>query len=89
MNVVHKYSLVQCDLQSVMLPIGAEILSVQEQHGCWQLWALVDSQLPPVERRKIRIAGTGHPICEPLKRFINTFQMCNGALVFHAFEVKE
>lgn len=89
MNTVFKYPLMQADLQTVMLPVGAEILSVQEQHGGWQLWALVDPQAPVTERRKIRIAGTGHPIYENLKKYINTFQMHGGMLVFHAFEVRE
>lgn len=87
MNTVFKYSLMVCDTQNIQLPVGSEILHVQEQHGQWQLWALVDPHCGVFEMRNIRIAGTGHPITQPIKRFINTFTMEGGALVFHAFEV--
>lgn len=89
MNVVFKYSLAQCDVQTVTLPVGSEILSVQDQQGSWQLWALVDPQASVFEPRKIRIAGTGHLIHENIKKHISTFQMHDGALVFHAFELWE
>ena len=42
--------------------------------------------------RHFRLSGTGHPLGEDYLRIINyigTFQMENGALVFHLFEIKK
>jgi hypothetical protein len=66
------------------MPEGAEILTVQMQNGEPCLWALVDAHLPTTNR-KILIRGTGHD-ASGVGRYISTFQMKGGALVFHAFE---
>lgn len=93
MRVVYKYDFVlgqpPDDIVTVSLPRGAMILMVEEQHGEFKLWALVDPSLPNVER-KFRIAGTGHPIeiAANLKH-INSMKLQDGALVFHIFEVLE
>lgn len=72
----------------IEMPNGARILSVQVQNGVPVLWALVDPDAP-LKRRDIRVYGTGHSIrleVEDLE-YLGTFQMHDGALVFHAFEV--
>ena len=72
---------------AISMPVGAQVLSVQMQHGEAQLWALVDPKSP--ERlRKFRVVGTGHPIEGDPGVFIDTFQMNQGDLVFHVFEVE-
>ncbi len=85
-RAVYKYPLRAVDNQAVDLPIGATLLAVQEQYGQPCLWALVDTDAGHLPRR-IRIHGTGHPIenADALK-YIATFQLSGGALVFHAFE---
>ncbi|GAJ02446.1 unnamed protein product, partial [marine sediment metagenome] len=43
------------------------------------------------ETRYFRLSGTGHPLGEDYLRiidYIGTFQMENGALMFHLFEIK-
>lgn len=93
MKRVYKYKEKLNDIVTFTLPCGAEILSVyvQDDHsGEVCLWALVDPELLPSINRKIRIAGTGHPIedaPQKYRKYINTFTMMNGALWFHAFEV--
>lgn len=84
---VYKYVLRVDDSQSVEMPSGAEILCVQTQRGDVCLWALVNPNNSPEERR-FRIAGTGHPADEcSANRYIGTVQMMSGALVWHVFEV--
>lgn len=86
MITIYKYPLKVTDGQTVTMPAGAELLSVQVQNGIACLWAKVDTGLGN-ENRIIHIYGTGHPIENglPLK-YISTFQTLNGELVFHAFE---
>lgn len=62
------------------------MLSIQEQNGMPQLWALCD-ETADYEQRKIAIYGTGNPMPDDTGDYISTFQMHNGTLVFHAFEV--
>lgn len=88
---VWKYPLPVADDVSIGLPAGARPLSVQVQDGQPCLWALVDPS-NPIEPRRFRIAGTGHPLWpDDLDSLIHisTFQLHDGALVFHVFEVRQ
>ena len=85
MKRVFKYPLEVTDFQDVNLPLGAEILKVEMQQNCLQMWALVDDDVTYFSFRKIRIAGTGHVI-EGNMKYISTFFMADGSLVFHVFE---
>lgn len=86
MKRIFKYALPVTDEVRIAMPKGAEILSIQVQHGTPQIWALVDPQAPD-ERRHFRVIGTGHPIEDHANlRYIATFQYAGG-LVFHVFEV--
>lgn len=71
--------------KSISMPKGAEILSVQEQHGKTCIWAMVNPNAP-LEIRKIVIYGTGHVLPNDPGQFIGTFQLQSGAYVFHMFE---
>lgn len=89
MNVVWKYTLIVDDNLNVELPLGAKVLSVQEQFGEPQMWVLVNQEQSTYETRKFRLAGTGHPIKENNISFIGTFQLYNGGFVGHLFEINE
>jgi hypothetical protein len=67
------------------MPDGAQVLTVQMQHGEPQLWALVDPVAPTV-KRVFNIYGTGHSMGDRTGSYIGTFQMDGGSLVFHVFE---
>lgn len=83
---IYKYPLKVTDWQFVTMPENAKILCVQMQYGEPCLWAMVDPDAVP-KMRKIHIFGTGHPISSDLNlTHIDTFQMHEGALVFHVFE---
>jgi len=88
-KTIYKYLLSVTDLQEVSLPIGAEILTIQTQGETACMWALVDPNEMQKEIRYIEIFGTGHRInCDMGvdRKYISTFQMIDGRLVFHAFE---
>ena len=89
MNSVFKYTIPVEDCFSLDLPKGAKILTVQEQHGEPQLWALVNKNKPN-EKRNFRLAGTGHPIKESPETmdYIGTFQLAGGGFIGHVFEIK-
>lgn len=82
MKRIYKYPLTVTDNQTVPMPKGAEILTVQVQGGTPCLWAMVDLR-EPEEDRRILTYGTGH-IVDLEGRYIGTYQM--SALVFHVFE---
>ena len=85
--VVYKYILQMADTQEIELPEGAEILSVQLQHGGLTLWALVNPDIDKVIRT-IEILTTGNEAYDHSRKFINTVQLAEGSLVYHFFERK-
>ena len=88
MTTIWKFSLVVVDEQSIEMPYGAEILTVQMQKGIPCLWAKVDPQ-NKITTRKIAMHGTGHTCREDLGKYIGSFQMHNENLIFHTFEVQD
>lgn len=77
---------VEPDEFTVDMPRGGKVLSVAAQRDRVQMWALVDPGAAK-ETRRFRLAGTGHALsCPEELRFIGTFQMHGGSLVFHLFE---
>ena len=84
---IWKYPLEVVPQQTVEMPFGSKILTVQVQQETPCLWALVDPGLYTV-RREIHIVGTGHELEISLSalKYINTFQQANGSLVWHVFE---
>ncbi len=90
MQTIHKYRLSAGSDTAVMMPEGADVLTVQMQHGRPCLWAVVDLEAP-LERRHFLTYGTGHPLSEGLGgdlTYVGTYQMEDGALVFHVFELR-
>ena len=90
MKTIWKFELTIDGKQTISIPAGATILTIQIQNGIPCLWALVDPSTEEKEHRVIQIIGTGHPIKENdfwrSYKYISTFQFMNGALVLHAFE---
>lgn len=90
MRTIYKYPIFEAaaGYETLQLPAGAQVLSVQLQQGAAQLWAMVDPAAP-LEPREIYVASTGHPLPEGAERwrFVDTFQAGGGSFVFHVFEV--
>lgn len=96
MKVVFKYRVELKDEFEVPLPVNAQVLCVQVQRGEPFIWVLQSSVRRSAEenfatvQRRFRLAGTGHQIA-PFSdardwRHVGTFQLRDGALVFHLFE---
>jgi hypothetical protein len=83
---IWKWTLEVTDLQTILMPEGAHVLSVQTQDDVPQLWALVDETMP-TEPHTFATYSTGHrlPYRTDYGRFIGTYQI-KGMLVFHVFE---
>ncbi len=86
MSHPHKYQLVITDIQTILMPEGAEVLAVQVQHERPCLWALVDPARPPTPRT-FQTRGDEHGIASGTEgRYVGTYQVGGGSLVFHVFE---
>ena len=88
MRTIWKFELETIDRQTVDLPKCAEILTVQTQRERPCLWAMVNPGADK-EPRKFEIYGTGHIVPYDLvedRKYIGTFQLQEGDLVFHLFE---
>jgi DNA-directed RNA polymerase subunit RPC12/RpoP len=64
---------------------GSEILTVQIQRGIPCIWAIGDTGALLTPRR-LCIRGTGRTFKGNEGKYIGTFQLDNGDLVFHVFE---
>jgi hypothetical protein len=85
MNTIYKYTLSE-SVNEIKMPQGSIPLTVQEQHGNTQLWALVDPDKPTITRT-FEIYGTGHEVKDHQNLFyISTIQVAGGTLIFHVFE---
>ena len=86
MRTIFKYPVQIADQFDVEMPAGASVLSVQVQGDQPQMWVAVDTEARVV-RRAFAVRGTGHPLQRDVGRFVGTFQMLGGALVFHLFDI--
>lgn len=71
---------------TIAMPSGAKILSVQAQDGEPVLWALCDPEAKKANRTFV-IVGTGHLVPENAGQYIGTFQLPEYVFVGHVFEV--
>jgi hypothetical protein len=86
MKTIYKYKIVPHT--ELDIPFGSEFLSVQEQHGESVAWFLVDDTINRVMKRRVfNCYGTGHPVPDDPGKYLGTFQLNGGMLVFHLFEV--
>jgi hypothetical protein len=88
MKKVYKYKLLQ-GINRLMMPEGAQVLTVQLQEDIPTIWALVDPD-SPLKERAFLLAGTGHEIevntsAQPV--YVGTVQI--DWMVWHCFEVFE
>ena len=84
MKTIWKYELETTDKQTVKMPYGAKILTVQIQNETPCLWCLVVPNYI-LEEREIQIIGTGHDINDLGGEYIGTYQLREGNLVFHVY----
>jgi len=87
-KTIFKYQLKSVGIQKITLPHDYEILCVQVQNEAPCLWALINTESAGNEVY-IEIIATGEKIdyaTESDRKYISTFQLNGGALVFHVFE---
>lgn len=84
-KTIWKFNFKLEDRFTIEMPRNAEVLTVQEQAGGPCLWALVEPANSK-EPRRFALYGTGHPVSNEEQRYVGTFQLARGALIFHLFE---
>lgn len=84
MATVHKYELTD-GVSAVRMPAGSMVLSVGNQGGTIQVWALVDPKAPEITR-VFRVIGTGHEYADVPGEFVGTVLLAGGGLVLHIFD---
>jgi hypothetical protein len=86
METIYKYPLrLLADEITLLLPSGAEVLSVGTQGSEIMIWARVHTNHVD-EKRTFVVRGTGHPLTGQEGRFIGTVQQ--EPFVWHIFERK-
>lgn len=86
-RTIWKYDLDTQDEVVLDIPKGAEILTVQMQFGKPCMWVMVDPKADK-EHRVFEIVGTGNPMeINEERQYVATYQLMQGALVFHVFEL--
>lgn len=83
-----KYHLTQANNFTLELPVGAKVLSVQNQHEKLTLWALSESRdsPPALETRRFSVWPTGVHFSWLGRTFLSTVQFQGGDYVVHVFE---
>jgi hypothetical protein len=85
-STIWKFPLEAVDEQTIDIPRGGRVLSVAVQRGAIVVYALVDPKAP-IEKRVVRIHGTGHSCDLDGFRFVGTVLLRNDALVLHVFVI--
>lgn len=86
-RAIWKFQLNTVDWVEFPMPAGARILDLQVQHGYPCIWAEVDADSNALKViRKFRTYGTGHPLDEVQQTYVGSYQLAEGALVFHVYE---
>lgn len=81
---IFKYILTISSKQTIEIPRGFRILSVQNQNNNITLWCLIDDENGPTDVN-FRIYATGQSCGMSVENYIGTVQMNNG-LVWHIFK---
>lgn len=72
----------------IEMPQGADILTLQMQGNGPCIWVEVDPGAEKTERF-FKTYGTGHEMKEEAQKYVGTYQIRGGMLVFHVFEMLE
>jgi hypothetical protein len=83
MKSIYKYLLDIVNSQSISIPQNSQFLRVGEQNGKLMLWVEIDTMVA-IEPVNIEVWGTGHPMPDTPRGYIDSCQMSNG-LVWHVY----
>jgi hypothetical protein len=84
MKSIFKYELVVTDEFNLLIPSGAEFLSVQVQNNKPCLWALVEPR-NELRHYRFRCFGTGQGIDQSGLKYLGTTQAVGGSFAWHFF----
>lgn len=89
-QVIYKYELRFLGDFNLEIPIGARVISIQNQHNKPIMWVLCDPKAE-IESRKFRVILTGEKrkSSDLEGQFIGTFQLYEGDFVGHVFELTQ
>lgn len=87
MNTIWKIPLATADIQTIEIPAGAKILTLQIQYSEPAIWFEADTNSPLEERYFITIV-TGYRIPNNAK-YVGTYQKNDGVFVYHVYEVEK
>lgn len=83
---IWKAALQPLGVQTVAVPVGAEILCAREQHEHVCIWFRCDPG-KSIEHRVIAMVGTGHAAPPPEQaKYLGTASLQGGVLILHVFE---
>lgn len=83
MKTIWKFPFGITDYQLINMPIEAKPLAVQLQTGIPCLWCLVETENQQ-KPHPVFVHGTGHEVTHG-EEYVGSFQMADGALVWHVF----
>lgn len=90
MKIILKFPLQLQNAQTVVMPAGAQILTVQAQNDMLHLYALCDRTGDAVEGRRFAVYGTGEGLPDEPGVYIGTTQLWyQGRLLWHVFEQQQ
>lgn len=89
---IYKYILNVADIQTIVVPKGSTLLTVQKQQARMAVWYLIDTEELLTDVWTFFVCGTGNPVedhrvCK--KNYISTVQLYDGDLVYHIFAEKQ
>jgi hypothetical protein len=85
MTTVHKFELQFKQDQHILLPVGAEILSVGNQLDRLFMWVKLDTSVWEDFPRIVHVVGTGIPMTHHDVTFIGSVFFAGGTEVYHVF----
>lgn len=89
MKTIWKFELTPNRIQSLPIPIGGQILTVQNKgENAPLMWVLVDPDMP-LQDRYLGIYTTNTAVPDNPGRYIGTFLLFDGTLEFHLFEMDD
>jgi hypothetical protein len=86
-TTIHKQTLQVIDLQTIRLPLDAEILCAREQREHICIWYRFDPDKVVTKDVQIAVCGTGHPSpATEESKYLGTALLYDSSLVFHVFQ---
>lgn len=85
--IIYKYLIEVKDIQTIHIPMFANILTVQSQKDNIFLWAMCDKDETRMVDVTIEVIATGDVGMDGVERkYLGTVQLYDGNLVFHVFQ---